>query len=152
MGFNNGYESGYDDAKAESAQKIKALEARIAELETESGSPSPGSSPVLSLPVSPRTAVQLLAPGENPVYDTDVVPVVYATGPDEEKYTFDDPSSVTSGDYLIIIVPHALGDVSIPGYGDIDMGSGGIWVFDNSAYGVFYVGVLDTLQNIPLTT
>lgn len=44
MGFNNGYESGYDDAKAESTQKIKALEARIAELEAGGGSSpmSPG--------------------------------------------------------------------------------------------------------------
>lgn len=44
MGFNNGYESGYEDAKAESAQKIKALEARIAELEASGGSSpvSPG--------------------------------------------------------------------------------------------------------------
>ena len=40
MGFNNGYESGYDDAKAESAQKIKALEARIAELEASGGQSS----------------------------------------------------------------------------------------------------------------
>lgn len=38
MGFNNGYDSGYDDAKREFAEERAALERRIAELEASEGS------------------------------------------------------------------------------------------------------------------
>ncbi len=43
MGFNNGYESGYEDAKAEFASVKAGLEKRIAELESGSGSGGGGS-------------------------------------------------------------------------------------------------------------
>ncbi len=45
MGFSNGYDAGYDDAKAELMPKIKALEAQVASGASSSISYSPGPRP-----------------------------------------------------------------------------------------------------------
>lgn len=42
MGFNNGYESGYEDAKAELMPRIKALEAQVAGASSSTNSPGSG--------------------------------------------------------------------------------------------------------------
>lgn len=150
MGFNNGYESGYDDAKAESAQKIKALEARITELEASGGASTP-SVPMLKLDGS-NVKGEIVWPGGTAQY-ADKFTTIQAN----ENVERDEETGVVIVDEIIVptidrtdifIVSTAYTGDAVPqtGGGGFDVPvRPGVYVFDSEGYGSTMIAPLYAL-------
>ena len=108
MGYNNGYDAGYDDAKAELMPKIRALEAQLA---------SAGGADSASFNIGPSTGpVALRNNALNVVsVDTTLVPVGgwedrATTGADRPDPIWDDGYDGWYVDYDLSMDPFFLGD------------------------------------------